>query len=151
MVHWPTQWKSDITYDVDCNFGATVTIDGPVIIGQENCPGTIYRYTYTVTDDCGRTSAPVQRDFIIGNNGPAIECAPFNLLLECGDPNNADYIDAHIASVTANTSCELGYQISHFPTNFNNVTCNSSTVVTFTVTDDCGRTATCTTVIKYYG
>ncbi|MFT6017640.1 MAG: hypothetical protein ACI9CQ_000416, partial [Saprospiraceae bacterium] len=83
---------ADITFDTDCNFGATVNITGPTQIGQDNCPGSIYRYTYTVTDDCGRTSAAVTRDFVIGNDGPTIECAPFNLLLECGDPNNADYI-----------------------------------------------------------
>ncbi len=139
--------ESDITYTTDCNFGATVNITGPVVIGPENCPGTIYRYTYTVTDDCGRTSQPWVRDFIIGNEGPEIECAPFNLILECGDPNNQDYIDAHLAQVSATTSCEMGVNITHFPTNFNLFSCGSATVVTFTATDDCGRTATCTTTI----
>lgn len=140
--------ETDITYDTDCSFGATVNITGPSQIGADNCPGTIYRYTYTVTDDCGRTSLPVTRDFIIGNDGPTIECAPFNLLLECGDPNNSDYIASHIAIATANSSCELGVTINHFPQNFNNITCNSSTVVTFVATDDCGRTATCSTTIN---
>ncbi len=139
-------YESDITYVTDCNFGATVEITGPTVIGQENCPGTIYRYTYTVTDDCGRTTSAT-RDFIIGNEGPTIECAPFNLILECGNPNNQDYIDAHLAQVSANTSCELGYNITHFPSFFNLTACGSSTVVTFIATDDCGRTASCTTTI----
>ena len=139
---------SDITYDTDCSFGGTVNITGPTQIGQDNCPGSIYRYTYTVTDDCGRTSAPVTRDFIIGNDGPTIECPAFNLLLECGDPNNSDYIAAHANLVTANSSCELGTTINYFPQNFNNITCNTSTVVTFIATDACGRTASCTTTVN---
>ncbi|MFT7450028.1 MAG: hypothetical protein ACI9VN_000740, partial [Patescibacteria group bacterium] len=139
--------ETDISYTTDCSFGATVSISGPVIIGPENCPGSIHRYTYLVTDDCNRTSAPVTRDFIIGNNGPTIECAPFNLILECGNPNNSDYIDAHLDEVTVNTSCELGYTINHFPQNFNNIACGTATVVTFVATDACGRTATCTTTI----
>ncbi|MFK7806379.1 MAG: hypothetical protein AB8F74_01135, partial [Saprospiraceae bacterium] len=140
--------ESDVTFETDCSFGGTVSITGPTQIGQDNCPGSIYRYTYTVTDDCGRTSVPVTRDFIIGNDGPTIECVPFNLLLECGDPNNTDYIADYIGAVTANSSCELGLTISHSPTNFNNITCNSSTVVTFIATDECGRTASCTTTIN---
>ncbi len=140
--------ESDITYTTDCSFGATVDISGPTIIGQQNCPGTIYRFSYTVTDDCGRTSQAVHRDFIIGNEEPTIECPTYNLILECGDPNNQDYIDQHLTNVSANTSCELGYTISHFPQNFNLMDCGSATVVTFTATDDCGRTATCTTVVS---
>jgi hypothetical protein len=139
--------ETDITYTADCNFDATVNITGPVIIGQANCPGTIYRYTYTVTDDCGRTSAPVTRDFIIGNDGPAITCPPFNLFLECGDENNAQYLEEHFAGVQVNTSCGLGYTLTQTPQNFNNITCGTSTIVTFTATDACGRTASCTTTV----
>jgi Cohesin domain/Dockerin type I domain len=138
---------SDITFQTDCSFDATVNITGPTQIGATNCPGTIYRYTYTVTDDCGRTSAPVTRDFIIGNNGPSITCPPFNLILHCGDPNNTDYINAHFSLVQVNTSCELPYTLTHTPQNFNNITCNTATTVTFTATDACGRTSTCTTTV----
>ncbi len=140
--------ETDITYTTDCSFGATVNIDGPTFIGQDNCPGSIVRYTYTVTDDCGRTSEPVVRDFIVQNDGPTVECSAFNLLLECGDPNNLDYIAAHIGVVNANSSCGSDVTISHSPQNFNNITCNSSTVVTFIATDDCGRTASCTTTVN---
>ncbi len=138
--------ETDITYETDCSFGATVEITGPQVIGQENCPGTRYRYTYTVTDDCGRT-ASATRDFIIGNEGPTIECPPFNLILECGDPNNQDYIDQHLEQISVNTSCELGYTVSHFPSFFNLTACGSSTVVTFVATDDCGRSVTCSTTV----
>ena len=140
--------ESDVTYETDCSFGATVSITGPTQIGADNCPGTIMRYTYTVTDDCGRTSAPVTRDFIIGNDGPTIECPTFNLLLECGDENNSDYLAAHAGLVTANSSCDADVTISYFPQNVNNITCNTSTVVTFIATDACGRTASCTTTVN---
>jgi subtilisin-like proprotein convertase family protein len=139
--------ESDITYTTDCSFGAVVNITGPQQIGATNCPGTIYRYTYTVTDDCGRTSAPVTRDFIIGNDGPTITCPPFNLFLECGDENNAQYLEDHFGTVLVNTSCELGYTLTYSPQNFNNIACGSSTIVTFTATDACGRTSTCSTTV----
>jgi subtilisin-like proprotein convertase family protein len=139
--------ESDITFTTDCSFGAVVNITGPQQIGATNCPGTIYRYTYTVTDDCGRTSAPVTRDFIIGNDGPTITCPPFNLFLECGDENNAQYLEDHFGTVLVNTSCELGYTLTYTPQNFNNIACGSSTIVTFTATDACGRTATCSTTV----
>ena len=78
---------------------------------------------------------------------PEIECAPFNLILECGDPNNQDYIDQHLSLVSATTSCELDVNITYFPQNFNLNACGNATVVTFTATDACGRTATCTTTV----
>ena len=140
--------ESDITYETDCSFGATVNIEGPTFIGQENCSGSIVRYTYTVTDDCGRISDPVVRDFIVQNDGPSIQCPSFNLLLDCGDENNSDYIDAHVGLVTANASCGSDVTITHSPQNFSNITCNTPTIVTFTATDACGLTATCTTTIN---
>jgi len=45
---------TDVTFTTDCSFGASVNITGPEVIGAENCPGTIYRYSYTVTDDWNR-------------------------------------------------------------------------------------------------
>ena len=84
---------------------------------------------------------------LIRNDGPSITCVPFNLILECGDPNNQDYIDVHLGLVSATTSGNVGHTISHFPKDFNLNTCGSATVVTFTATDNCGRTATCTTTI----
>ncbi|MFK7810127.1 MAG: cohesin domain-containing protein, partial [Saprospiraceae bacterium] len=140
--------EEDITYETDCSFGAEVSIEGPTVIGQANCPGTIYRYSYTVIDDCGRSSVPVTRDFIVGNDGPTINCPPFNLILECGNLNNQDYIDTHLGIASANTSCSSGYTLNYSPQNFNTLSCGSTTVVTFVATDDCGRTASCTTTIS---
>jgi len=140
--------ESDITFTTDCSFDATVSMTGPTQIGAANCPGTIYRYTYTVTDDCGRNSTPVTRDFIIGNNGPTVECAPFNLILECGDPNNQEYIDTHLDQITVNTSCASEFTVNTSPQNFNLISCGSATVVTFVATDACGRTASCTSTIS---
>ena len=39
-----------------CGNGVDYTVDvsGPQIIGPQDCPGTRYIYTYTVTDACGR-------------------------------------------------------------------------------------------------
>jgi len=140
--------EADITFTTDCSFGAMVNIDGPTRIGADNCPGTIYRYTYTVTDDCGRTSAPVTRDFIIGNDDPTIEVPAFTLFLECGDANNADYFAAYVALATANASCEQDVNINSLPSSFNNITCNGSTTIEFTAIDACGRTAIATSIVN---
>ncbi len=140
--------ESDITYETDCSFGASVNITGPTFIGPENCTGSIVRFTYTVTDDCGRTSAPVIRDFIIQNDGPTIECPAFNLILECGDPNNEMYIQTHLGLPTANSSCGMDVNITNNFNFLNFTSCTNSTkVVIFTATDACGRTATCSTTI----
>ena len=102
---------TDITYTTDCAFGATVDVSGPVAIGTPDCPGYFEIYTYTVTDDCDRT-ASVQRTFFVDNSGPEITCPPTNLILECGDPNNQDYVDAHLAIASATASCGLGVNLS---------------------------------------
>jgi hypothetical protein len=138
---------TDISYTTDCALGATVAITGPQIFGSENCNGTRYRFTYIVTDDCGRTDSAT-RSFIIGNNAPTIETPPFSLMINCGDGNNADYITTHLGLTSASTSCGLDATISYAPTFFDDLVCGESRVVTFTATDACGRTATATTTIS---
>ena len=138
---------SDVTYTTSCDFGAKVLIALENINGPENCPNTVHTYKYVVEDECGLKSLPEYRDFIIMNDGPEITCAPFNLILQCGDPSNPDYIDAHLDLVSATTSCDLGVSISNDLSNIDLSVCGAVTVVTFTAEDACGRTATCTTTI----
>jgi len=138
---------NNLEYTTDCSFGATVTVSDPVEDGSTNCPETSYTYTYTVTDDCGKTATATQ--VIITNNpGPTITCPSFNLILECNDPNNDMYIATQLSQISATSSCSMDLDVTNDYSGlvFGNCT-NSTDVVVFTATDACGRTATCTSTI----
>ena len=137
---------SDITFEVECDLETYVDI--MLVSGSGNCPGTVYTYKYVVKAvDCDLESEPEFRDFIINNDGPTITCPPFNLILQCGDDNNHDYINTHLGLVSATTSCDLGVTITNNFTGIDLTSCGQAKVVTFTATDACDRTATCTTTI----
>jgi hypothetical protein len=134
-----------------CGTGSTVTVTGPQTFGPLNCNGTVYRYTYTVTDDCGRTSSDTQ-DFTISNGPPVFENCPGDnwLVLNCedygGEAGTIAVIEAWIASVTATTSCNFPLTVfNNFnPNNINTCVNNGYNTVTFRATDNCGRTSFCT-------
>jgi hypothetical protein len=136
-----------------CSTGSVVTVSGPVIVGPVDCNNTIYRYTYTVTDDCGRSASDIQQ-FKVVNGPPVFENCPGDnwLVLNCedygGEGGTIQVIEAWIASVTASTSCGLPLTVfNNF--NSNNInTCvnNGYNTVTFRATDACGRTSFCTGV-----
>jgi hypothetical protein len=134
-----------------CGSGSTVTVTGPQAFGPMNCNGTVYRYTYTVTDDCGRTSSDTQ-DFTISNGPPVFENCPGDnwLVLNCedygGEAGTIAVIEAWIASVTATTSCNFPLTVfNNFnPNNINTCVNNGYNTVTFRATDNCGRTSFCT-------
>ena len=137
---------TDIEYTTDCNLGATVTISGPVVTGVPNCSNATYYYTYTVTDDCGR-SASVERIMFVQNEGPEVSCPAFNLILNCGDPNNDAYIQTHLDLATATSSCEMDVTISNNYSPLTNLFCATPNVITISAVDACGRSANCETTI----
>ena len=136
-----------------CTTGSTVTVTGPQIFGPVDCNGTVYRYTYMVTDDCGRTATDIQ-DFTVNNGPPVFENCPGDnwLVLNCedfgGEDGTIDVIEAWIASVKASTSC--GVELTVFnnfnPNNINTCVNNGYNTVTFRATDNCGRSSFCTGV-----
>lgn len=142
-----------ITFDVSCGEEGTVNITGPQILGPMDCLGTIYRYNYTVTDGCGRTSIPVSLDYRVENEGPKfLECEEdtwlqFNCEDYGGEAGTIAAIEAYIASVEAYSACDD--QLTVFNNfNSNNInTCinNGINTITFRATDNCGRTSFCTT------
>src|SRR5690606_12279064 len=58
-----------------CDVGYTVVVTGPTTTGSANCPGATYTFTYTVTDDCGRTASDT-RTFTIANTAPTLTSCP---------------------------------------------------------------------------
>ena len=138
------------TVTTSCTIGSTVTVAGPQIFGPVDCNGTVYRYTYTVTDDCGRTATDIQ-DFTVNNGPPVFENCPEDnwLVLNCEDYGGEDgtiaVIEAWIASVTASSSCGVPLTVfNNFnPNNINTCVNNGYNTVTFRATDACGRTSFC--------
>ncbi len=142
-----------ITYETSCGDAATVNIAGPQIIGAMDCNGTRYRYTYTVTDACGRNSAAVVLDYVVQNEGPVFagcedeQWLQFNCEDYGGEEGTIAAIEAYIASVSATSACDSDLTVfNNF--NSNNInTCinNGINTITFRATDNCGRTSFCTT------
>ncbi len=130
----------------------TVDVSGPQIIGQQDCPGTIYRYTYTVTDACGRTASDIQ-DFIVNNSGPIfIGCKEdtwlqFNCEDYGGEAGTIAAIEAYIASVEAYSACgdDLNVTNNFNSNNINTCINNGINTITFRAIDNCGRVSFCTT------
>jgi hypothetical protein len=128
-----------------CDLGYEVTAGQPVLVeGEGSCPGATYSITYTVMDDCGRTATDEQL-FTIDNDGPTIE-APADLVLEC-----AEDAAVNLEGVSYTTSCDLGAEVTSGGLVLieGNGTCDGSVWnIVYTVTDDCGRTASATQVIN---
>ncbi len=127
-----------------CKLDYVTTVTGPVISGEEDCPGTTYTYTYTVTDDCGRTASDT-RVFTIENGPPVMNCPENCLIQNCEDGTYLEIIEAWITTVTATSSCGENIVVTnnYNPNNLGFCIWNGMTSVTFTATDDCGRTTTC--------
>ncbi|MEM9916926.1 MAG: lectin-like protein [Bacteroidota bacterium] len=128
---------SDADVHTDCSLGFSINVSGPIVTGDPDCPGTVYEYKFTVTDDCGRTAFCKQR-FTIHNPGPRIHC-PADVTVEC--PSD---IDPHPSDATVTTSCQLGYQVAMEGPDIYGSGCNGKTFTyTFIITDNCGRKDSC--------
>ena len=127
------------TVSTSCYLGYVVTTTGPTLVyGQDDCPGAKYEIVYTVTDDCGRTASCTQK-FTIENDPPTITC-PADEIVEC-------YDDIYVGIPTVSTSCYLAYDVTTTgPTLvYGEDYCDGAKYeIVYTVTDDCGRTASCT-------
>ena len=126
------------TVNVACGLDYDITTDGPhLVLGQDECDDAVYEVTYTVTDECGRTSSCIQK-FTLDNEGPTIVCPP-DQTIEC----ISDMMEG-IPTVT--TSCGLDYQVFVAMPSIVGAEANCPGQVyyiSYTVEDECGRTATC--------
>ncbi len=123
---------------ISCLLGAETTVTGPVITGAEDCNGSTYTYTYTITDDCGRSDS-CEQDWTISNDGPQITC-PSVEFVTCPD----DIVNL-VADVDVIVSCDMGYSVFISEPVIDGISgCFfSEYTYTYTVTDNCGRSATC--------
>ncbi len=122
--------------------GDTPTLEVSDLIltqGTAGCDGALYDRIFEITDECNRTASCTQQ-ISIANQGPSITCP--------GDTTVACYGDIEPGIPTINVPCDINYdlQISDVQsTGTGGDPCFSSNFfITYTVTDDCGRTASCT-------
>ena len=127
-----------VSFTTGCDLEGEVTAEGPILLeGDGFCDGSIWQFIYSISDDCGRSATDTQM-VTISNSGPSV-VAPDDVEALCIDfyvPNPED------AVVT--TSCELGFEldVSDPVLIEGQASCNLSVYeITYTVTDDCGRTA----------
>ncbi|MEM8909590.1 MAG: hypothetical protein AAGD05_17210, partial [Bacteroidota bacterium] len=138
-----------VTAESSCGIGSEVSVSGPAVIGPANCPFTQYVYTYTATDNCGR-SVSCQQFFSIVNEGPELVCAPEICIVDCSMPLTQIQatFDAFAEQATVINSCNgLDITISN---DFNPAAlggCESQQVVNFWATDNCGRSSNCTALV----
>lgn len=124
-------------FESNCtNGGADVAVTGPVINGEPNCIGTTYTYTYTGTDNCGGQES-CTHTFTIQNDAPTITC-PANQTVACEAEINA-------GTATFITSCGTAGTLTQTEPVLNGEPNSNGTTYTYThtVTDACGRTASC--------
>ena len=140
VVSCPDQIKpSAPSLTIACNLGYDVTTAPPVLVsGQGTCPGDIYEIRYTVNDICGRANSCIQQ-FVIDNSGPVIRCPPDEFVL-CIDDINTGIPEIMKAACDIQPLLEVSEPVlvSGVPE-----CAFSEYLVTYTITDECGRTASC--------
>jgi hypothetical protein len=105
---------------------------------------------FTVTDCCGN-SASCSSEIIVDDTTPPVMGCPADLLLECGDDANfADDIDAWLLTALFSDLCSMVTVTNDYDgTTIPDFSCDlvDGVEVSFTATDECGNTATCSSFI----
>jgi len=123
-------------FETSCGTGVLST-EGPILIeGDDNCDGAIYNVIYTVADVCGRTANCTQT-ITLSQATPTISC-PANQTVSCASEIQAGVADFSIACGNFGVVTTEGPTLSA-----GTVACPQAYSITYTVTDECGRTASC--------
>ena len=127
-----------VTDNCDGSFVVTVA---PDVVSNQTCPNqfTITRI-YSATDECGNTGTCAQIITVFDDTPPTITCPP-DVTVECG----TDVPPGNPGGVVTSDNCG-GVVTVTFTDDTQNMTCaDRLTVVrTYTATDECGNSATCT-------
>ncbi len=106
-----------------------------------SCLTTITR-TWTAADDCGNTSNCTQLIEISDDTPPVVTC-PADLTISCGDSTDP----ASTGTATATDNCSNVLVTFMDGTSDEPCDAGGGIVRTWTATDDCGNTSTCTQLI----
>ncbi|HXG65727.1 MAG TPA: hypothetical protein VNO70_11520, partial [Blastocatellia bacterium] len=121
----------------NCDATPTVTFADAVVNGCGNTR-TITR-TWTATDDCGNSSSCVQTIAVVDTTDPVLTGCPADASVQC-------LTDVPAApTVTANDACDGPLTVSFTETQSNpGSSCDNVITRTWTATDACGNSASCT-------
>ena len=127
---------ADVVANVSCGNDYQISISEAQQIGPNACPGTIYIYTYTLEDACGR-SISADRSFTLENEGPQIIEAE-DITVYC-----VDDIQVSTADIGVLAACGQAYSVTlEEPELHPDFSCITITLeYIYTVTDACGRVA----------
>ena len=145
-------WIGTATAADGCDGSVTITTDynGTSVPALSCTQSSGLVITFTATDDCNNTAQCTSTVYLDDNTIPAINC-PTDLTLECGSGNYVAQVNAWIGTATASDGCDGNVTITtdFDPLSIFTVSCDGSSgiPVTFTATDDCGNTATCTKTV----
>jgi len=144
-------WQAEATSTDDCG---VVTIDAVLWNTTSGCGGTeIETYLFTATDECGNETTGLADYELEDTSTPTIVCPP-ELMLVCGSVNNDQLILQWLESATATD--EYGCSdvtITHdLPGGLPDLDCDNplGTTITFTATDACGNSSSCTSIITMF-
>lgn len=115
-----------------------VTVSSDDQTSNTGCAYTITR-TWTATNACGSATCTQTYTYTVDNDAPSITCSPD--ITQCDDGSNC----ITLTEPTVSDACDGGVSLSHSPS----LTCYpvGTTVVTWTATDGCGNSATCSQTI----
>ncbi|PWA08506.1 hypothetical protein DB891_11815, partial [Flavobacterium laiguense] len=145
-----------VTSPIDCpatpSFGAatatdtcdpTVAITFADVTTPGNCPGNYsVTRTWTATDDCGNTASCSRTIQVRDITPPVITCPTVTSPIDC--PATPSF-----GTATATDTCDPTVAITFADVNTpGNCPGNYSVTRTWTATDDCGNTATCSRTIQ---
>jgi 3'-phosphoadenosine 5'-phosphosulfate sulfotransferase (PAPS reductase)/FAD synthetase len=132
---------TDVTIACDLTWNVVGVVDPKI----DNCTSS-YDVVYTGTDQCGRTASCTQV-FTIDNAAPTITC-PVDATVECYEDIQG-LVDAAVLAFNGGAdvtiACDLTWNVvGVVDPKIDN--CTPSYDVVYTITDQCGRTASCTQV-----
>lgn len=129
---------ADATASDNCGIVTVTCSDAPFVGG--NCSGSVIR-TFVATDDCGNSASCEQIIVVDDNTAPTISC-PSGASVNCID----DIPTCESSGVTATDNCGGEVTITCTDGPLVGGICPGTVTRTYTATDECGNTATCTQV-----
>ncbi|MEO5905282.1 MAG: hypothetical protein ABIQ11_01050, partial [Saprospiraceae bacterium] len=150
VVNVINAWIENVTATDACSDLVTLTDDYDNSIPALSCDlseGLVI--TFTATDECGNIATCSATVFIDDIIAPVIAC-PEDLILDCfSDTNLVTQINLWIETTTAEDGCDINVVITddYDGTSIPDFSCEEGMIITFTATDDCGNSSTCTRVV----
>ncbi len=125
----------------NCGGAVTITCSDAPLQG-EPCGGSVLR-TYLASDACGNTASCMQMIIVDDNTPPTIVCPP-STTVECG----SDIPPCSPADVTVSDNCGGPVTVTCSESPLTGDPCSGSVIRTYTATDECGNSVSCTQTIN---